>query len=126
MPFYIAIDGDNVGQKIEYFIVTNQAQELAAFSRKYCKTMVWLETTLRANLNADIVFMGGDSLLALCSNISLVPINELELIKSQFSQLSEMTFSAGIGSSLRQAYFALKLAKAKGRDRIELFKELPQ
>ena len=119
--FYIAIDGDNVGRKIEYLIVTNQPEKLALFSKNYHKAMIWLKETLESNLNAEVVFSGGDSLLAFSQKIQMPPFNDLEILKSKFSEKSETTLSIGIGGTLRQAYFALKLAKAKGRNRIELF-----
>lgn len=120
-PSYIAIDGDNVGRELEYLVVTNQLQKLTSFSKNYHRLMTWLEEALRSDLNAKIIFSGGDSLLV--SQQQLPSLGKLELLKDEFAKRAGTTLSIGIGSTPRQAYFALKLAKAKGKNRIELFEE---
>ena len=122
--FYVAIDGDNIGRKIEYFIVTDQLQKLTSFSKSYHNAMQWLESTLKFKLNAEIVFVGGDSLLASFSENQILSIKDLESLKIEYTRMSETTLSIGIGETLRHAYVALKLAKAKGRDCIELFEDV--
>lgn len=120
---YIAIDGDNVGQKIEWLVVNERPKELTTFSNNYHQAMEWLEQRLESRLVAKIIFNGGDSLLAAFEHKNSLSLNELETIRKRFLEIAQTTISIGIGGNLRQAYFALKLAKAKGRDRIEIFEE---
>ena len=122
--FYIAIDGDDVGRRIERLIVNNQTHQLSKFSTQYEYAMDWLEKILESNLKTQTIFKGGDSLFAICSEKQPFAIkSSLEALRKDFYNLSKMTLSMGIGSSPREAYFALKLAKAQGKNRIILFSE---
>jgi GTP cyclohydrolase III len=123
MVLYIAIDGDDIGRKLEYYTVANQMENLSMFFNAYKTSMTWLEKELILNLNAEIIINGGDSLLAFCYKNETQVFDELEEIRNEFFQLSKTTLSVGLGSVPRQAYFALKLAKASGKDRIEIFRE---
>jgi hypothetical protein len=119
---YLAADGDDVGRKIEFFIVMNQTRQLSDFSDDYQAAMVWFSEKLSNNFGAKIIFKAGDSLLA-CSLLEEFSLNSLEQLRIEFCKLSHATISFGIGNSPRQAYFALKLAKASGKNRIEIFQE---
>lgn len=123
MTSYIAIDGDDVGRKLEYYTVTNQIEKLEDFFRTYQESMIWLEEKLKTKLKAKIIINGGDSLLAFCIQKDMQILDKLEELRKEFSMLSEATLSIGIGKNPRQAYFALKLAKASGKNRIEIFRE---
>lgn len=119
---YLAADGDDVGRKIEFFIVTNQMESLSRFFKNFQSAMIWLESILSQEFNANIVFNGGDSLLA-SIEIKELTLDKLEVIRIKFSEFSKATLSFGIGNNPRQAYFALKLAKASGKNRTEIFQE---
>ncbi|MBN8559447.1 MAG: mCpol domain-containing protein [Leptolyngbya sp. UWPOB_LEPTO1] len=119
---YVAADGDDVGRKIEFFIVMNQIDILSNFFNQFQISMLWFAEELSKRFQAEIVFNGGDSLLAKLQ-ASKAEISELEIIRNEFFNISQMTISVGIGESPRQAYFALKLAKAAGKNRIEIFQE---
>ncbi|MEH2181718.1 mCpol domain-containing protein [Nostoc sp.] len=119
---YIAADGDDVGRKIEFFIVMEQMDPLSDFFNDFQAAMIWFTEKLLKEFNAKIIFSGGDSLLASLI-VSELLIDELEKLRIEFSNLSHTTISFGIGDSPRQAYFALKLAKASGKNRIEIFQE---
>lgn len=122
VTLYIAADGDDVGRKIEFFIVTNQIELLSNFFHNFQSSMLWLGEKLSNEFNAQIIFNGGDSILVSlqADNISL---SKLESLRIEFSSFSQATLSFGIGNNPRQAYFALKLAKASGKNRIEIFQE---
>lgn len=119
---YIAADGDDVGRKIEFFIVMDQIDLLSDFFNKYQAAMIWFAEKLSREFGADIILNGGDSLLAKLQSNEAV-LNELENLRSEFFNFSQRTISVGIGDSPRQAFFALKLAKAIGKNRIEVFQE---
>lgn len=119
---YLAADGDDVGRKIEFFIVMNQIHQLSDFSDDYQAAMVWFSEKLSNDFGAKIIFKAGDSLLA-SSRLEEFSIHSLERLRIEFSNISNATISFGIGDSPRQAYFALKLAKASGKNRIEIFQE---
>ena len=119
---YLAADGDDVGRKLEFFIVTNQMEPLSDFFHNFQSAMVWLAKKLSDEFNAKIIFNGGDSLLV-SLQFDDISVSKLESLRIQFSSLSDATLSFGLGNNPRQAYFALKLAKASGKNRIEIFQE---
>ncbi|NJN88239.1 MAG: mCpol domain-containing protein [Leptolyngbyaceae cyanobacterium SL_7_1] len=118
----MAADGDDVGRKIEFFVVTNQMEMLSEFFCNFQSAMFWLSEKLEDEFDAKIIFNGGDNLLA-DLKIDGKQIEELENLRVEFSRRSKATLSFGVGINPRQAYFALKLAKASGKDRIEIFQE---
>jgi len=119
---YLAVDGDDVGRKIEFFIATDQIESLSNFSKNFQSAMLWLAETLSDEFNAKIIFNAGDSLLAILQS-DAISLSQLETLRIKFASFSKATLSFGIGNNSRQAYFALKLAKATGKNRIEIFQE---
>ncbi len=115
---YLAIDGDDVGHRLEYFILTNDSDSLRGFSATFASAMAWLEQELQSNLGATLIFSGGDNLLA-CINTDSDPMDLLGELRNEFATRAKSTLSVGIGGSPRQAYLALKLAKASGKDCIQ-------
>jgi minimal CRISPR polymerase domain len=61
---YLAADGDDVGRKIEFFIVMNQMDLLTDFFNDFQAAMAWFAGKLSKEFDAEIIFNGGDSLLA--------------------------------------------------------------
>lgn len=120
--FFLAADGDDVGRKIEFFIVMNQVESLSSFFNDFQAAMLWLSDILEDEFSAKIIFTGGDNLLAEFQSEN-IQLDRLEKVRVEFSDRSKATLSFGIGSNPRQAYFALKLAKASGKDRSEIFQE---
>jgi hypothetical protein len=119
---YLAVDGDDVGKRIELLIVSNQIEMLSVFFNSFQSSMAWLSENIANDFNASIIFSGGDGLLA-DFPFEELSIEKIENIRDKFSLLSQTTISIGIGESPRQAYFALKLAKAMGKNRVEVFRE---
>lgn len=119
---FLAVDGDDVGRKIEFLIVNNQIELLSDFFNNFQASMFWLSEKLKNEFNAKIIFNGGDSLLA-DLRIDEIQVSKLENLRVDFFNFSKATLSFGVGKNPRQAYIALKLAKASGKDRIEIFQE---
>lgn len=120
--FFLAADGDDVGRKIEFLIVSNQVESLTDFFNDFHDAMLWFSEVLTDNFGAKIIFNGGDSLLAELKS-EYFQAEKLDNLRAEFHCKSKATISFGIGFNPRQAYFALKLAKASGKDRIEIFQE---
>jgi len=124
MTNFLAIDGDDVGHKLEYYMLINDQLTLSQFSTAYTNSMNWLEDKLRANFNAKIIFIGGDNLLASLNVDEPDHLSEnLEKLRLEFSEKAQSTLSMGIGKCPREAYLALKLAKASGKNCIRLYEE---
>lgn len=60
--YYLAIDGDDVGKKIEFYILSNKMDKLTSFSTQYKEAMKWLQRILTIQLKSQIIFSGGDSI----------------------------------------------------------------
>lgn len=115
---FLAIDGDDVGRQLETYIVTNQVEHLTSFFQQFQASMKWLEIMLIDTYDANILFNGGDNLLATIAQ-NKFSLSSINMIRSQFSENAHRTLSIGIGTSPRNAFIALKLAKAGGKDRVE-------
>lgn len=107
---YIAIDGDDIGPQIRDFIINNDTQGAARFSNDLKHYFQQLEQWL-LSMGAEIVFRGGDSILAYHNFNSL--IDTAKTIPSGICEIS-----VGFGKSAEFAYLALQLAKARGKGRV--------
>ena len=119
---YIALDGDNVGARLEYLSFTNDIAQLKEFSKLFSQKMEWLKQELVENFNAEIIIYGGDNVMASISN----PINMQQFILSLGDLFTEFqtvgnSLSAGIGNNPREAFIALNFAKASGKNRIKIY-----
>ena len=120
---FIAADGDDVGSRIELFILKGQMAELKEYSEKFNSSIDWLIDMLIAEFNATIYLKGGDSILVGMLNAAEI-YNLIENLRQQFSQKSGNSLSVGIGHSPLDAYLALKYAKASGKNCIRLYSDL--
>lgn len=107
---FIAIDGDDVGSQLRTYIINDNIQAVASFSTEITQYFFSLSDKLKAD-GYEIVFCGGDSLLAMSNQKIELP---------QFKKLvnGPCTVSVGIGTSAEYAYLALQLAKARGKKQV--------
>jgi len=126
MTNFLAIDGDDVGHKLEYYVLINVDFTFVLFFIFYTISMNCLVVKLSANFNVNIIFIGGDNLLASLNVDEPDHLSEnLEKLRLEFSEKAQSTLSMGIGKCPREAYLALKLAKASGKNCIRLYEEFP-
>jgi GTP cyclohydrolase III len=119
---YLAVDGDDVGHRLEYLMLMNDRESIIEFSKTFQCAMDWLESKLVTDFDAEIIFNGGDNLLA-CLPLDYLSSKALEELRDSFAEKATSTLSAGLGDSPRQAYFALKLAKTSGKNCVRRFQE---
>lgn len=122
--YYLAIDGDDVGKKIEFYILSNKMDKLTSFSTQYKEAMKWLQRILTIQLKSQIIFSGGDSIF-LKIPVKHCDISLVEQISLDFKKKSQCSISMGIGDSTIQAYLALKFAKVSGKDCLKSFRDIP-
>ncbi|MDC0835591.1 mCpol domain-containing protein [Geitlerinema sp. CS-897] len=116
--FFVAIDGDLVGRKLEKLIVSNELDELERYSYSINESINRIHF-LSETFNGKTYLKGGDSLL--------IELLEYQLFVEEFiSKQSGMptSFSVGIGRNAVEAYLALKFAKSAGRGLIVLVEVL--
>lgn len=123
--FYFAADGDDVGHRLEYFMLRNESAKIIDFSKIFHEAMFWLEHELVKSFNAEIIFTGGDNILALARSEEDF-YSVIESIRSEFQKRADSTLSIGLGKTPREAYFALKLAKTSGKNCVCHFRDLEE
>lgn len=118
---YITIDGDDIGQKITSCYLRNDLRALTEINE-----LVRNKTNEIAGLliskGFTVIFCAADGVAA-CHNEE---IENWNLIFDEILILTErkITFSAGVGASLRESYIALLSAKSSGKSCIHDFRHL--
>jgi GTP cyclohydrolase III len=104
--YFVAIDGDKVGRKIEQLLLMGNLIDLSNFSQNILAAMKTLEFII-LEAGGKVHMIGGDNLLAEVSNI--------DLFISNFTPIRDKlvcSFCIGIGTDPIRAYLALKFAKS--------------
>ena len=118
---FITIDGDDVGQRITKFYLSNDVRSLAELNQKMVKTTHEIARYLE-QLGFSIIFCGADGV---AGHIETPTIPEDEIFK-EISAIGKecATFSAGTGDTLRESYVALMAAKSHGKAQIYNYQSL--
>jgi hypothetical protein len=103
METFYALDGDAVGRKLEYFVMSNDEDSIVEYSKLINTAVNSLVTSLETS-GCSIIFYGGDSVLA--KSQSPIDVNNVPRL------FDGATFSLGVGNSPLMAMLALKKAKA--------------
>lgn len=117
---YLTIDGDDIGQKITTAYLSNNTTELVRVNNLVQESTKSIAEYLRTE-GFDIHFCAADGVAgSIADDFDIVEIfRQIRKIAG-----SEITFSAGVGSSLREAYVALLYAKSSGKKKLCDFKEI--
>ncbi len=110
---FIAIDGDDVGRRLEYLIVKSTPHEVEEFS-KYIGSAVESIVDRLLRIDGKIIVRGGDNILAEIRPLSSAEVKDLVNFPATGAGIQ---FSVGTGETLVSAFLALKLAKAGGKNR---------
>jgi Cu/Ag efflux pump CusA len=116
--FFVAIDGDLVGRKIEKLIISNALEELVQYSHSINDSVENIRL-VADSVGGKTYLQGGDSLLIEVSSYKSF-IEEFDAIRIKLAA----TFSVGIGKNVVEAYLALKFAKSVGHGSIVLVEVL--
>lgn len=117
---YITIDGDDVGRKIASCYISNDEKKLKAISRDLVDSTKNISNLLKMR-GFNVLFCAADGVVAsIETNIDFV-----ELFESiqKLAPIS-ISFSAGVGNSLREAYVALLAAKSNNKNSLYLYAEI--
>ena len=107
---YIYIDGDNIGLKIEQSFLNNREGELTEVNFQVTNAIINI-TSYLMTLKHEVLFSGADGIISKGEELDVV-----ELLKIVREVEPNLTFSLGIGKSLRDAYVALRYAKSNGKN----------
>jgi hypothetical protein len=109
---YIIIDGDDIGRRITSCYITNDEIQLAKISTEMSSTVLEISQLLQ-KAGYQVIFCAADGVVGV--NQNRVDLKELfDSIQSLAPK--GVTFSAGTGENLRQAYLALIHAKCSGKN----------
>ena len=106
----ISIDGDNIGKRIEGMILTNNLEQLERFSNNVSSAINNFALNIE-RIGGKCYLCGGDNILAFIPDSAKDEVINTVLNSNE----NELFFSAGLGSSVLEAYLALKIAKSKLR-----------
>lgn len=117
---YISIDGDDIGRKITSYYLSNNHKELTRLSQLLQTSTKEIANKLESH-GFDVIFCAADGVVA-STKLTI----DLESIFSEIQTLApkEITFSAGVGHSLRQSYLALTSAKCNGKNCLHKYTDL--
>jgi GGDEF domain-containing protein len=110
---YISIDGDDVGRRITACYISNNEKGLQEIS-KNLETSTRKISSLLVSLGFKVLFCAADGVVASTEKT----VNFTNLFESISSLAPEgISYSAGVGDTLREAYIALQAAKSNGKNR---------
>lgn len=115
--YFIRIDCDNVGDKIELALYNNDPQKAQKISDLIKDNIMWLIKELTLKLNAKILLIGSDDILCEISG-EFYNLEELEKIRLKFCEKANITLSIGIGNSIITSLINLNIAKISGKNKI--------
>lgn len=112
---YIYLDGDDIGRKIASCFLENNDRKLAQVIQDLDTILSQIRDYLK-NMGLEIVFFAADGIACKGTNL------EIESFAFYIKSIGQSgyTFSAGIGNSLQNSFFALEYAKAIGKNRTVL------
>ncbi len=114
MTFYITLDGDDVGNKLASSFIENDSEKLTYIVGELNDAVTKIRNYLE-NTGMEIIVSAADGIT--CRTTNNIDIDSLAEFMTKVGN-PELTFSIGIGRDLRSAFFALKYAKAVGKNKI--------
>lgn len=112
---YISVDGDDIGRHITALYLANDVAGLGNFVAMVQRKVQAVTDVLEA-AGCTIIFSAADGVVAETGRAGVDVVSLFEGIRAQGG--NDLSFSAGVGHSLREAYVALLAAKSAGKDRL--------
>jgi hypothetical protein len=109
--YYFGLDGDDTGRSLEALFQRDSGKEVFRdFSRKVEEALLQVRRKVKESpLNGDVIFCTGDDILFEAS----FSLKAIEMLQQAYQTLSGgQTCSIGFGHTTKEAYLALKIAKA--------------
>jgi hypothetical protein len=114
---FFTIDGDDVGRKITHAYLNNDMDMLSNISGLLEKTTKKITEILVAN-NIVIIFSAADGVAGYTSQDTIDLHHLFFEISKEIPK--DITYSAGAGNSLKDAYIALLKSKCTGKNRLTI------
>ena len=111
---FFSVDGDDVGKLIEKGLLENDELFLTQTSSQIKQWLLAIENII-IKYDGKVIMSGGDMLLSIINNDCIKSLlKDLSKVQTSF----KFTCSAAVGRTMPEVYFALKLAKSKGKNHI--------
>lgn len=117
---YITVDGDDVGQKITSAYLKNNVVELIRVNNLVQAKTRQIADYLKSQ-GFEIIFCAADGVAGVTESKI-----DTKYIYSEIKRIAEheLSFSVGVGGTLRDAYVALLCAKSSGKAQLQNFKDM--
>lgn len=116
---YVATDGDGIGQRVGRSSLSDDLDGLRDVSQRIETGNQMIQDFVRSR-TGDLISGGGDELNF---TIPTEAVDQLEIVRKDYSFIVGATLSIGLGSKLSEANKALHVAKLRGKDQIVQFDE---
>lgn len=115
-------DGDNIGDVIDFYLLSENLEDASKFSSKVKETLENIAGLAEREINASLVYVAGDDICFIVS----ADLNIIEILTSYsflFLKETGKTMSFGIGRTSVEALISLRKAKVSGKGCVISFRE---
>ena len=114
---YLIGDGDDVRDRVEFYLLNSDLNALTHFSRNLVKAIDVVKEFAVSKMDAEVVYAAGDDVF-FCVDKDRYQRTHLEDMMNIFLKIMGSTISFGVGESIEAAFLNLRRAKASGRGKI--------
>jgi len=111
MNVFVFADVDNLQKHIDFFLLEERFAELRVFSEKIEKSLRLILSKAISDLDAEIVFIGGDDILFRATYNDRI-FDRINSYKREFFDLTGVKISFGVGKDIQACIIDLKKKKA--------------
>lgn len=115
ISLYLTIDGDDIGRKITACYLENNEEKLADISNSLSCAVSKISELLKSE-GFKLIFSAADGIVGVSTDRKIDFLRIFEMIQKLAP--SGITFSAGVATSLKEAYCALTYAKCIGKNNL--------
>ncbi|MGC1393116.1 MAG: mCpol domain-containing protein [Coleofasciculaceae cyanobacterium] len=110
-------DGDDIGETIEFYLLSNDLENASKFSFKVKYAIENIASCAISEMQASLIYMAGDDICFVVKQEQAI-LQKLKLYSSIFQKKTGKTISFGIGRTPCEASFCLRKAKVSGKGNI--------
>ena len=110
-------DGDNIGDVIDFYLLSQNLEEASKFSFQVKAAIEHIAELAKNEINASVVYVAGDDICFIVSNdLNITDI--LTIYSEYFLKTTGKTMSFGVGKTSVEALISLRKAKVSGKGRV--------
>ena len=113
-------DGDNVGDVIDFYLLSQNLEEASRFSFQVKAAIEHIAELAKNEINATLVYAAGDDICFIVTE-NLNILDRLLSYSEYFLNNTGKTMSFGVGRTSVEALISLRTAKVSGKSRVMKF-----